>query len=65
MKDKTWQKVGELILDYSKIIFGVGVISPFINESSLDNSIIYGIILLIIILLTTGLITYNKGVKDE
>ena len=65
MKRQTWIKIGELILDYSKILFGVGMVSPFINEINLDYISIYGIIITIVILMITGLITYNKGVKDE
>ncbi len=65
MKDKTWQKIGEVILNYSKILLGIGVISPFINNLNLENSTEIAIIVGVIILTLTGIVTYNKGVKDE
>ncbi|SMP85986.1 hypothetical protein SAMN06313486_10167 [Epsilonproteobacteria bacterium SCGC AD-308-P11] len=65
MKDKTWQKIGEVILNYSKILLGIGVISPFINNLNLENSTEIAIIVGVIILTLTEIVTYNKGVKDE
>jgi hypothetical protein len=65
LKDKTWQKIGEVILNYSKILLGIGVISPFINNLNLENSTEIAIIVGVIILTLTGIVTYNKGVKDE
>lgn len=65
MKNKTWLKIGELILDYSKILFGVGIVGPFINNLSLDSITIYAIIIAVIVMTTTGVVTYNKGVRDE
>lgn len=65
IKPKTWQKIGELILDYTKIMFAIGVLSPFVNGLNLDNCTMSAIIVMVIVMITTGLITYNKGVDNE
>ena len=65
MKNKTWQKMGELILDYSKIILAIGVVSPFVNDLSLENSTKGAIIIGTTVLMITGLAIYNKGADDE
>ena len=65
MENKTWQKIGEVLLDYSKIFVAIGLIVPFVNKKNMDDISIYGIIVLVVIFITTGLITYNKGVKNE
>lgn len=65
MENKTWQKVGEVLLDYSKIFVAIGLITPFVNEKNMDDISIYATIILVVIFIATGLITYNKGVRDE
>ena len=65
MKNKTWQKMGELILDYSKIILAIGVVSPFVNDLSLENSTKGAIIMGTTVLIISGLAIYNKGADDE
>ena len=65
MKNKTWQKIGEVLLDYSKILITIGLISPFINDKKIGETTEYGIIVLVVIFIITGLITYNKGAIDE
>ena len=65
MKNKTWQKIGELLLDYSKIFIAIGIVAPFINSKSVNTLTEYAIIALVIILTITGILAYNKGVEDE
>jgi len=65
MSNKTWQKIGEVLLDYSKIFIAVGLIAPFVNEKNMNGATTYGIIVLVVVFISTGLITYNKGVRDE
>jgi len=65
IKNKTWTKIGDVLLDYSKIFIAIGIITPFVNKKSIDNPSLYGIIILVIIFIVTGLITYNKGVENE
>ncbi len=65
MKNKTWQKIGEVLLDYSKILVAIGLLSPFVNDKKIESDIEYAIIVLVVIFITTGLITYNKGAQDE
>jgi len=65
MKNKTWQKLGELILDYSKIILAIGVISPFVNNLNLEDSTKNAIIVGTAVMIITGLAIFNKGVRDE
>ena len=65
MENKTWQKIGEVLLDYSKIFVAIGLIAPFANKNNMDDISIYGIIILVVIFIATGLITYNKGAKNE
>ncbi len=65
MKNKTWQKIGEVLLDYSKILVAIGILSPMINNTKMGNIAEYGIIVLVIIFITTGFILYNRGVENE
>ena len=65
MKNKTWQKIGEVLLDYSKILIAIGILSPFMNNTKIGKTTEYGIIVLAIILIITGFIMYNKGVENE
>ncbi len=65
LEDKTWQKIGEVLLDYSKIFVAIGLITPFVNKKNMDDTSIYGIIALVVIFIATGIITYNKGAKSE
>jgi len=65
MKNKTWQKIGEVLLDYSKILVAIGILSPLMNNIEVNNVAEYGIILLVIILIITGFTAYNRGVENE
>ncbi|MEA2098930.1 MAG: hypothetical protein U9P72_02235 [Campylobacterota bacterium] len=65
VKNKTWQKIGEVLLDYSKILVGVGVIGPLINNIDLNTIMKTAIIIGVLALSMTGFIIYNKGVQDE
>ena len=61
MKKETIKELGKLVLDFSKIIIAVAVISPFVKEDD------FHILPLIIGVITSGLGLYliDKGVKDE
>ena len=65
MKNKTWQKIGEVLLDYSKILVAIGILSPLMNNIEVNNVAEYGIILLVITLIITGFTAYNRGVENE
>ena len=65
MKNRTWQKIGEVLLDYSKILLAIGVISPFINKVNLDIKTNIAIIIGVLMISFFGIIIYNKGVADE
>ena len=54
MKNKPWQKIGEVLLDYSKILIAIGLLSPFVNDKIIEESTEYGIIVLVVIFIITG-----------
>jgi len=61
MKKETLKEVGKFILDLSKIIFAVAVITPFVKGSNFE-------ILPVVVasaISVVGIYIMNKGVKDE
>ncbi len=61
MKKETSKELGKFILDLTKIIFAIVVITPFVKNDSIQ------ILPLIITGITSalGMWLINKGVKDE
>ena len=65
MKNKTWQKIGEVLLDYSKILLAIGVVSPFVNNVNLNTQTNVAIIMGTLMISGFGIAIYNKGAKNE
>lgn len=65
MKNKTWQKIGEVLLDYSKILLTIGIITPLVNNINLYMTTISAIIIGTVMISFFGIVIYNKGAKDE
>jgi len=61
MKKETLKEAGKFILDLSKIMIAIAVITPFVKDSHFEISplIITGFSS------TVGLYLINKGVSDE
>lgn len=61
LKKESLKESAKLLLDFSKVIFAITVVTPFVKGGSLDIiSIITSVILAGI-----GIYVYNKGAKDE
>ena len=61
MKKETIKELGKLILDLSKIIIAIAVVTPLVKESDFHIlPLLIGVVTSVI-----GLYIINKGVKDE
>jgi len=61
MKKETLKESGKFILDISKIIIAVAVITPFVKGGNLDIFTLISALSIAAI----GVYTINKGAKDE
>lgn len=61
MKKETLKELGKLILDVTKIVIAIVVITPFVKGGNIE---IFPI-LSAIAMAGTGLYIINKGVKDD
>ena len=61
MKKETLKEIRKYHLDVSKILIALAVISPVVKESSVS----YGVLLVIAIIFTFGVILINKGSSNE
>jgi hypothetical protein len=60
MKQETIKELGKFIMDLSKIVIAIAVITPFVNGGSINLTPIF----LAVITTSLGLFLINKGVKD-
>jgi len=60
MKKETFKEMGKYLLDISKILLALAMITPLMK----DESIPFIVIVLFIVLVVTGTYLTNKGVKD-
>lgn len=61
MKKETIKEVGKLFLDFTKIIFAIAFLTPFIKDGDFEIvPVIAGVLTAII-----GTYLINKGAKDE
>ncbi len=61
MKKETLKEIGKYLLDISKILIALALITPVLK----DNSISYVAIALVMILSLIGFYFTNKGALDE
>jgi len=60
MKKETFKEMGKYLLDISKILLALAMITPLMK----DEGIPFIVIVLFILLVVTGTYLTNKGVKD-
>ena len=61
MKKETFKEVGKLFLDFTKIIFAVAILTPFIKDGNVQIITILPAFLTGVI----GVYLINKGINDE
>ena len=61
MKKETIKELGKYLLDSSKILLALAMITPFLKEESIS----YFMLTLFLILLFAGLYFTNKGAKED
>jgi len=61
MKKETTKELGKFILDITKIVIAIVVITPFVKGGNVEITPI----LVAIAMASVGLYITNKGVKDE